>query len=72
MLNPTIRWEPGVQVRYHGSLTALHGVYAAHPCRCMKHDDQRTSVSLQLADHTGTVTVTCVRPVSVSLIKETQ
>lgn len=66
MLNPMIRWEPGVLVRYHGSLTALHGVYAAHRCDCHQHDDQTGTVRFTLQDQDGTVVAHCVRPKSIT------
>lgn len=67
MLNPMIRWEPGTTVRYHGSLTALHGVYAAYPCTCLQcSDDGDGAVRFQLVDTTGHVTVTCVRARSIT------
>jgi hypothetical protein len=66
MLNPLIRWEPGTLVRYHGSLTALHGTYRAYPCDCLHHGDDRTSVSFNLVDASGTVVVGCVRPRSIT------
>ncbi|MGW2048574.1 hypothetical protein ACWCPF_25835 [Streptomyces sp. NPDC001858] len=67
MLNPLTGWEPGLQVRYHGSLTQLHGVYAAHPCTCLRCDDPvYGTVRYQLADENGTVVVSCVRPASIT------
>ncbi|MET8113792.1 hypothetical protein [Streptomyces prasinus] len=62
MLNPLIAWEPGTLVRYHGSLTDLHGVHHAHPCTCLRCDDPIIGTArFQLADSTGTVVATCVR-----------
>jgi hypothetical protein len=66
VLNPMIRWEPGTQVRYHGSLTSLHGVYAAHPCGCHQHDDDTGNVRFHLVDENGAVIATCVRPASLT------
>lgn len=68
MLNPVIRWEPGVKVRYHGSLTELHGVYAAHPCGCLQCVDDRDlpGVRFALQDAHGTTIVGCVRPGSIT------
>ncbi|MFJ7998975.1 hypothetical protein ACIQ7D_17765 [Streptomyces sp. NPDC096310] len=66
MLNPMVRWEPGVLVRYHGSLSDLHGLYEAHPCGCLRHADEPTSVNFQLATDDGTVVATCIRPASVT------
>ncbi|MFJ4624244.1 hypothetical protein [Streptomyces sp. NPDC088812] len=63
MLNPVIRWEPGILVRYHGSLTALHGIYRAFPCGCLNCDDPRLgTVRYQLLDDEGEVVASCVRP----------
>ena len=71
MLNPLTRWEPGTLVRYHGSLTNLHGVYAAHPCACLRCDDPGLgSARFQLVDEEGAVTVACVRSGSVTPIDE--
>lgn len=67
MLNPLTGFEPGTVVRYHGSLTDLHGVYRAHPCRCLRCDDPVIgSVRYQLADEHGGVAVTCVRARSIT------
>ena len=67
MLNPIIRWEPGLLVRYHGSLTQLHGIYAAHPCTCRRCDDPvYGAVRYRLADEAGTTIVSCVRPASIT------
>lgn len=67
MLNPLTDWEPGTLVRYHGSLTELHGLYAAHPCTCLNCDDHGDgAVRYQLSDEHGTVTVACVRPRSIT------
>jgi hypothetical protein len=67
MLNPLIRWEPGTLVRYHGSLTALHGLYAAHPCVCLNCGDQGLgAVRYQLCDEHGHAVVSCVRARSIT------
>ncbi len=67
MLNPLIRWEPGLLVRYHGSLTALHGLYRAHPCACLNCGDHGLgAVRYQLSDEHGDVVVTCVRARSIT------
>lgn len=68
MLNPLTGWEPGQPVRYHGSLTQLHGVYAAHPCSCLNCTDRLglPGVRFELKDTTGTVAVACVRPRSIT------
>ena len=67
MLNPMIRWEPGTTVRYHGSLTALHGMYRAYPCPCLQcGDDGDRAVRFQLVDETEHVAVTCVRARSIT------
>lgn len=68
MLNPLTRWEPGLLVRYHGSLTRLHGAYAAHPCVCLNCVDNRglPGVRFELRDTAGTVVVACVRPRSIT------
>lgn len=67
MLNPMIRWEPGTLVRYHGSLTELHGLYAAHPCVCLNCGDHGDgAVRYQLADENGDVVVACVRARSIT------
>lgn len=67
MLNPMIRWEPGTLVRYHGSLTELHGLYAAHPCTCLNCTDNQglPGVRFELRDG-ATVVVACVRPRSIT------
>jgi hypothetical protein len=67
MLNPVIRWEPGTLVRYHGSLTDLHGMYAAHPCDCLNCGDIGLGAArFQLVNEQGAVTVRCVRPGSIT------
>jgi len=66
VLNPLVRWEPGTLVRYHGSLTDLHGTYRAWPCDCLYHDDDRMSVSFNLTNAAGNVVVACVRPRSIT------
>lgn len=68
MLNPLVRWEPGTVVTYRGSVTEAHGTYQAYQCGCHRHDDERTSVRFQLADETGHVAVTCVRPGSIDRV----
>lgn len=67
MLNPIVRWEPGLLVRYHGSLTDLHGAYRAYPCSCLGCRDHRgCAVRFQLVDEAGTIAVTCVRARSIT------
>jgi len=67
MLNPIIRWEPGTLVRYHGSLADLHGVYAAHPCDCLRCEDPILgSARFQLIDEQDAVVATCVRAGSIT------
>lgn len=67
MLNPMIAWEPGVLVRYHGSLTDLHGEYAAYPCPCLNCGDHGDgAVRFQLVDSSGCVVATCVRARSIT------
>jgi hypothetical protein len=66
VLNPMIRWEPGTTVTYHGDRRELRGTYRAYRCGCHRHDDERTSVRFQLADNTGHIAVTCVRPRSIT------
>ena len=68
MLNPMTRWEPGTKVRYHGSLTELHGVYAAHPCQCLRCTDNRDlpGVRFALVDANGATVADCVRPRSIT------
>jgi hypothetical protein len=67
MLNPMIAWEPGVLVRYTGSLTSLHGTYRAYPCTCLNCDDPIIgSARFQLVDSTGHVAATCVRARSIT------
>lgn len=68
MLNPMTRWEPGTPVRYHGSLTDLHGQYEAHPCGCLNCTDNRglPGVRFALKDAAGNVVVACVRPRSIT------
>lgn len=66
MLNPLIRWEPGTTVRYHGSLTDLHGTYRASPCDCLRHGDDPRNVRFNLADSSGQTVVSCVQPRSIT------
>lgn len=67
MLNPLIRWEPGALVRYHGSLTDLHGTYQAQPCDCLRCDDPILGTArYQLVDADGNVAVSCVRAASIT------
>ncbi|MFD7705667.1 hypothetical protein [Streptomyces sp. NPDC059786] len=67
MLNPMCDWEPGVLVRYHGSITALHGIYAAYPCMCLNCDDPIIGTGrFRLLDEQGRVAVSCVRARSIS------
>lgn len=67
MLNPLTGWEPGTLVRYHGSLTALHGVYAAHPCDCLRCDDPvYGSVRFRLTDEDSRTVASCVRAASIT------
>jgi hypothetical protein len=62
MLNPLTGFTPGLPVRYHGSLTHLHGVYEAHPCRCLRCDDPIVgTVRYRLLDEQGAEVVSCVR-----------
>lgn len=62
MLNPITGFEPGLLVRYHGSLTTLHGLYQAHPCHCLRCDDPIVgSARFRLLDDQGQTVVTCVR-----------
>ncbi|OMI34435.1 hypothetical protein [Streptomyces sparsogenes] len=70
MLNPMTRWEPGTKVRYHGSLVELHGVYAAHPCRCLRCTDTHNlpGVRFALQDADGNTAATCVRPRSITAV----
>jgi hypothetical protein len=67
MLNPLERWEPGTVVRYHGSLTALHGEYQAHPCDCLRCADDRRAVRFALADDTGHIVIHHVQPRSITV-----
>lgn len=67
MLNPMIAWEPGILVRYSGSLASLHGVYAAHPCDCLNCSDPVCgSVRFRLDDSSGNPAATCVRARSIT------
>ena len=67
MLNPLVRWEPGVAVTYHGSLTDLHGAYRAYPCPCLGCGDLGDgAVRFQLVDEAGHVVATCVRARSIT------
>ncbi|MER7794843.1 hypothetical protein [Streptomyces sp. NPDC097640] len=70
MLNPLIRWEPGTKVRYHGSLTDLHGTYAAHPCQCLQctDNDDLLGVRFALQDTDGNTAATCVRAGSITAV----
>lgn len=67
MLNPLVRWEPGQLVRYHGSLTNLHGVYRAYPCPCLNCGNLGDgAVRFQLLDEHGNVIASCVRARSIT------
>lgn len=70
MLNPVVRWEPGLRVRYHGSVTHLHGVYRAHPCTCLNCTDSRGlgSARFRLVDGKGRTVLDCVRAHSITTI----
>jgi hypothetical protein len=68
MLNPLTAWEPGTLVRYHGSLTDLHGEYRAHPCNCLRCDDPILGTArFLLVDEEGETAATCVRASSITL-----
>jgi hypothetical protein len=68
MLNPMVQWTPGIAVRYHGSLTGLHGTYQAYPCSCLNCDDPVFGTArFKLLDERGNIAVTCVRPRSLTL-----
>lgn len=70
MLNPMNTWQPGMLVRYHGSLTGSHGTYQAYPCGCLNCDGGRFgTVRFRLVDGDGQVAVTCVRARSISPAK---
>ncbi|MGW3400762.1 hypothetical protein [Streptomyces zhihengii] len=64
MLNPLTAWEPGVLVRYHGSITELHGLYQAYPCPCWRCGDDRRNVRFQLT--AADKVIDCVRPRSIT------
>lgn len=67
MLNPLIAWEPGTLVRYHGSLTDLHGVHRAYPCACLNCGDHGLGATrFQLVDAAGNVIASCVRARSIT------
>lgn len=68
MLNPVTAWTPGTLVTYHGSLTDLHGQYAAYPCACLNCTDRLSlpGVRFELRDEHDVVLVACVRPRSVT------
>ncbi|MEU3613490.1 hypothetical protein ABZ725_14400 [Streptomyces sp. NPDC006872] len=67
MLNPVTDWEPGLQVRYHGTLTELHGVYQAYPCDCLRCDDPNYgAVRYRLVDEQGVTIASCVRAGSIT------
>ncbi|MEV4861458.1 hypothetical protein [Streptomyces ossamyceticus] len=68
MLNPLTAWTPGLLVTYHGSLTTLHGLYEAHPCGCLNCTDRHglPGVRFELRDEHGNVSITCVRPRSIT------
>lgn len=70
MLNPMIRWEPGAKVRYHGSLTDLHGEYTVHPCQCLQctDNDGLLGVRFALVDAAGNTVADCVRPRSITAV----
>ncbi|NUO42413.1 MAG: hypothetical protein HOV82_10275 [Streptomyces sp.] len=69
MLNPMVGWEPGTLIRYHGSLTDLHGTYQAHPCICLRCDDPvYGSARYRLVDGTGRTVVSCVRARSITAV----
>ncbi|MEU6512285.1 hypothetical protein [Streptomyces sp. NPDC046942] len=68
MLNPFTGFEPGTMVRYHGSITALHGLYEAHPCRCLCCDDSIVGTArFKLLDEQGNEVVSCVRASSITV-----
>lgn len=67
MLNPLTAWTPGTLVRYHDSLTDLHGVYQAHPCDCRRCDDPALGTArFQLTDANGTIIAACVHAHSIT------
>ncbi|MFM9635960.1 hypothetical protein [Streptomyces turgidiscabies] len=68
MLNPLTHWTPGALVRYHGSLTDLHGTYQAYPCACLPCTDNHGvhGVRFALNDADGNTVVACVRPRSIT------
>lgn len=68
MLNPMVRWKPGVRVRYHGSHPDLHdGTYRAYPCSCLRCDDPILGTArFQLVDAAGRTVVSCVRAQSIT------
>jgi hypothetical protein len=67
MLNPLIRREPGTRVRYHGTLTDLHGTHRAYPCTCLNCGNLGDgAVRFQLADDTGRTVASCVRAHSIT------
>lgn len=65
MLNPLVRWEPGVAVTYHGSLTDLHGEYRAFRCECL-HCAGPGGDTHRFVLRAGATTITCVRPRSIT------
>lgn len=64
MLNPLVAWEPGTTVRYHGTLTDLHGEYRAFPCRCTRCDV--TTVRFELRETDGQAVIDHVQPRSIT------
>lgn len=67
MLNPVTAWEPGLLVRYEGSLTDLHGTHHAYPCTCLNcHDPNTGTARFRLVDNSGTTVATCVRARSIT------
>jgi len=69
MLNPMIAWEPGLLVRYTGSLTALHGDYRAYPCTCLRCDDPIFgSARFELLDENDVTVASCVHARSITAV----
>lgn len=62
MLNPLTHWTPGSLVRYHGSLTHLHGTYTVHPCTCLSCTDNNEvhGVRFALKGAGGATVIACV------------
>lgn len=65
MLNPLVRWEPGITVTYHGSITRLHGEYRAYRCECLRCAGPAGDTH-RFVLRSAATTITCVRSGSIT------